>query len=85
MGVVFLAINTDQDRSLVAPFLEEQKWDKKVYFEDGLGRFLNVENIPTTILFDKSGRLASRMDGFDPDTFVGLMSARIQSLITDGR
>ena len=80
-GVVFLAINADQDHSVVEPFLEEQKWDKTTYFEDGLGRFLNVENIPATILFDKSGHLASRMDGFDPDTFVGLMVSRIQSLI----
>lgn len=84
-GVVFLAINADQDRSLVAPFLEEQKWDKKVYFEDGLGRFLNIENIPATILFDRAGRLASRMDGFDPDTFVALMSSRIQALLTGGQ
>ena len=80
-GVVFLAINADQDHSVVEPFLEEQKWDKATYFEDGLARFLNVENIPATILFDKSGRLASRMDGFDPASFVGLMQARIQGLL----
>jgi len=80
-GVVFLSINADQDHSLVEPFLDEQKWDKTTYFEDGLARFLNVENIPATILFDQSGKLASRMDGFDPDTFLGLMAARIQALI----
>ena len=86
-GVVFLAINADEDHSVVEPFLDEQKWDKTTYFEDGLGRFLNVENIPATVLFDKSGGLASRMDGFDPDTFVGLMAARIQALMVapDGR
>lgn len=80
-GVTFVAVNADKDHSVVAPFLEEQQWDKTTYFEDGLGRFLNVENIPATILFDRSGRLASRMDGFDPDTFVNIMVGRIQSLL----
>jgi len=80
-GVAFLSVNADEDHSAVEPFLTEQKWDKTTYFEDGLGKFLNIENIPATILLDKSGRLASRMDGFDPDTFVGLMVSRIQTLI----
>jgi len=80
-GVAFLSVNDDEDHSAVEPFLTEQKWDKTTYFEDGLGKFLNIENIPATILLDKSGRLASRMDGFDPDTFVGLMVSRIQTLI----
>jgi thiol-disulfide isomerase/thioredoxin len=80
-GVAFLSIDADEDHSVVEPFLTEQKWDKNTYFEDGLGRFLNIENIPATILLDKTGRLASRMDGFDPDTFLGLMTSRIQGLI----
>ena len=41
---------------MVEPFLTAQKWDKAVYFEDGLARLLKVMNIPTTILIDKSGR-----------------------------
>jgi len=81
--VVFLEMNSDEDQSVVEPFLTAQKWDKTVYFEDGLARLLNVMNIPTTILIDKSGRVASRMDGFDPATFLDQMTGRIQSLLAD--
>lgn len=80
-GVVFLEVNADEDRSVVEPFLAEQQWDKQVYFEDGLARLLNVMNIPATILFDRSGRLASRMDGFDPGTFLDVMATRLESMV----
>lgn len=80
-GVVFLEMNADEDHSVVEPFLEEQKWSKDVYFEDGLARLLNVQSIPSTILFDRSGQLASRMDGFDPEHFVETMTARIDALL----
>jgi len=79
--VVFLEMNSDEDRSVVEPFLTAEKWDKTVYFEDGLARLLNVMNIPSTILIDKSGRVASRMDGFDPSTFLEQMTSRIQTLL----
>ena len=79
--VVFLEMNADEDRSVVEPFLTAEKWDKTVYFEDGLARLLNVMNIPTTILIDKSGRIASRMDGFDPSTFLDQMTNRIQTIL----
>ncbi len=81
--VVFLEMDADEDRSLVEPFLTAQKWDKTVYFEDGLARLLNVMNIPTTILIDKSGHIASRMDGFDPSTFLEQMTSRIQTILGD--
>lgn len=84
-GVVFLQINADEDRSVVEPFLDEQKWDKTVYFEDGLARLLNVMQIPATILFDRAGKLASRMDGFDPNTFLDQMTARIQNMLARER
>jgi thiol-disulfide isomerase/thioredoxin len=83
--VVFLEMNSDEDRSVVEPFLTAEKWNKAVYFEDGLARLLNVMNIPTTILIDKTGRLASRMDGFDPDTFLDQMAGRIQSMLADAK
>ena len=81
-GVVFMEIDADEDRTVVEPFLEDQKWDKEVYYEDGLARLLNVMNIPSTILFDKSGKLSSRMDGFDPSTFLDQMTTRIQSMLS---
>jgi thioredoxin-related protein len=80
--IVFLGVNTDEDRSAVAPFLEQQKWTgKSVYFEDGLQRLLRVSSIPTTIIFDQNGRLASRMDGFLPDRFTEQLTERIAALL----
>jgi thioredoxin-related protein len=82
--VVLLSIDTDEDHGTVAPFLEQQKWSKaKVYFEDGLQKLLQVNDIPTTIIFDKQGRLASRMNGFLPDRFVEQLSERIQSALVE--
>ena len=40
--MIFLSIDTDEDRNIVEPFLAEQKWDKTVYYEDGLSRLLQV-------------------------------------------
>lgn len=80
--VVLLSIATDDDHTIVAPFLEKQKWNKsRVYFEDGLQKLLQVNDIPTTMVFDKQGRIASRMNGFLPDRFVEQLSERIQSAL----
>jgi thiol-disulfide isomerase/thioredoxin len=77
--VVLLSIDADEDHSIVAGFLDQQKWPKThVYFEDGLQKLLQVGDIPTTIVFDKQGRLASRMNGFLPDRFVEQLSERIE-------
>ncbi len=82
--VVFLSIDGDEDHALVAPFLDQQKWSRdRVYFEDGLSRLLQVAEIPTTILFDKRGRVASRMKGFIPERFVDQLTERIQSALAE--
>ena len=81
--VEFLEMNADEDHSVVEPFLTAENWDKNVYFEDGLGRLFNITNIPSTIVIDKNGRVASRMDGFDPSTFLEQMTSRIQTLLAD--
>ncbi|HML18411.1 MAG TPA: TlpA disulfide reductase family protein, partial [Bryobacteraceae bacterium] len=81
--VVFLSIDTDENPQLVSPFLDQQKWSRSsVYLDDGLQRLLQVTNIPTTILFDKQGRVASRMNGFLPDRFVNQLSERIESALS---
>jgi thiol-disulfide isomerase/thioredoxin len=77
--VVFLAINTDEDPSVVKPFLEENKWNpKSVYFEDGLSNLLRVSSIPTTIVVDKQGQIFSRMNGFVPEKFVEHLTSTIR-------
>jgi len=80
--VVFLAVNTDEDHQLVAPFLEKQQWStKNVVFDNGLVRLLTVSSIPTTIIADKQGRISSRMNGFNGDKFVGDIAGRIQAIL----
>jgi thiol-disulfide isomerase/thioredoxin len=79
--VVFLSINTDEDRSAVEPFLSELGWSKKVYFEDGLSRTLRVSSIPATLVFGKDGAVVSRMNGYDPERFVDMLSERIEEAL----
>jgi hypothetical protein len=75
--VVFLNVNTDNERQIVEPFLEKIGWDKQTYFEDGLQRFLNIRNIPTTIILDKDGDTAGRLIGFHPKLFAEMLANRI--------
>jgi thiol-disulfide isomerase/thioredoxin len=79
--VIFLSINTDDDRSLVEPFLQEQKWTQTVYFEDGLARNLQITSIPTTIVLNRAAEIVSRMNGFVPDRFVEMLSQRIEEAL----
>jgi thiol-disulfide isomerase/thioredoxin len=81
--VVFLAINTDEDSSVVQPFIESNNWNKDVYFEDGLSSLLRVSSIPTTVVFDTQGRVFSRMNGFVPEKFVDQLTARIQEALAE--
>ncbi len=82
--VVLLSIDADEDHSIVAPFLDQQKWTRSsVYFDDGLIKLLQVNDIPTTIIFDRQGRMASRMNGFLPDRFVEQLTGRIQTALAE--
>ncbi len=81
--VVFLSINTDEDRGLVEPFLDESKWSKEVYFEDGLSASLRVSSIPTTVIFGKRGEVFSRMNGYIPERFVDMLSERIKEALKE--
>ena len=77
-NVMFLAVATDEDRSLVEPFLKDHHWTGRNYFEAGLAAKLEVSSIPTTIIVDKSGNIVSRMNGFVPERFVDLLTDRIK-------
>lgn len=79
--VIFLSIDTDEDHSLVKPFMEAQKWTQKVYFDDGLQGLLQVSSIPTTIIFGKKGEVVSRMIGYLPERFVDMLSDRIDEAL----
>jgi thiol-disulfide isomerase/thioredoxin len=81
-GVVFLSIDADDDRSLVKPFLDEQKWPEPVYFEDGLTGALDVSAFPATLILDRTGKLFSRLMGTDPQRFVEILTARVNEALT---
>jgi thiol-disulfide isomerase/thioredoxin len=80
-SVVFLSVNTDEDRAAVPAFLEEQKWGGEIYYEDGLSVKLNVSSIPTTIIVNRRGEVANRMNGFIPERFVGMLTQRIHEAL----
>ena len=70
--VVFLAVNADEDESLVAPYLQQQKLGGSAVFADGVNQAFHVESIPTVLVLDKSGKIAYRTQGFAPDGFTDL-------------
>ena len=81
--VAFLPLSTDDDHTVVQPFLESQMWDQHVYFDDGLQRILGVSQIPTTIILDKNGVVSSRMNGFVPDRFKDDLIERIDYALSE--
>jgi len=63
-GVSFLAVNTDEDESLVPVFISEVKWELPLVFSDGLGKFLSVNALPTVIILDRGGKVVYNAAGF---------------------
>ncbi len=75
--VISVTVNTDEDQSLVKPFLDEEKLDGTQVFADGLDQAFHVTSIPTIIVLDRSGKVAYRSQGFAPDGFVDAVSGAI--------
>ncbi len=80
-AVEFLSIDADDDRSLVGPFLDEEKWPDAVYFEDGLTQALGVFAVPTTIVLDQRGQVFSRLTGFLPERYVETLTGRVRAAL----
>ncbi len=80
--VVFLAVNTDEDESRVAPYLEREPISAPVVFADGLNRFLGIGAIPTVVVFDREGRMIYRGEGFDRANFVVDLTNAIRAALT---
>jgi thiol-disulfide isomerase/thioredoxin len=76
--VVFVAVDTDDDTSLAAPFAKEQGWKNPGYFEGGLARQMTISSIPTVLVLDPAGRISSRMIGFIPQRFEQMLTQRIE-------
>jgi len=67
--VFFLAANCDEDESVARSYLEAAKPHTPAFFADGLDRFFSVNAFPTVMVIDRSGKIAYRSDGFNPDSF----------------
>jgi thiol-disulfide isomerase/thioredoxin len=80
--VVFLAINTDEDESLVPPFLAKETWSVPSVYADGLDDFLKVESLPTVMLLNRSGRIVYHTVGYVPEKFASSLTTSIQNALT---
>ncbi len=82
--ILFYAVNTDEDETLVAPFLSHEKWDVPVVYADGLDSFLKVESLPTVLIVDRSGKITYRINGYPPEGFAEKLTNAIQAAVGAG-
>lgn len=75
--IVFLALNCDDDRTRIAPYLAKEKISGTLAYADGIDAFLNVHSLPTVMVLDRTGKIAFRSDGVDPNTFVASLTMAI--------
>jgi thiol-disulfide isomerase/thioredoxin len=77
--VVFLALTTDEDRELVAPYLKQYKFNIPVSHAEFLDDFFAITSIPTTIILDRKGQVTFRQAGYNPRAdFVTLLTEKIE-------
>lgn len=82
--ISFLEANCDDDESQVAPYLEEVKPHVPVVFADGLDRLLEVNDLPTVVIIDRSGKVAYRAEGFGEETFERDLTAAAKRALEAG-
>ena len=84
-NLVFLALNVDDDQSLVAPFVAREKWSVPMAYADGLDNLLKVETLPTVLIIDRKGKIVYRVGEFSPETFSEELTTAIQSATAPGK
>ncbi len=77
--ILFYAVNTDEDQSLVPHFVAHEKWDVPTVYADGLDDFMKVDSLPTVMVFDRAGKIIYRINGFPPEGFTENLNTAIQS------
>jgi thiol-disulfide isomerase/thioredoxin len=82
--IVFYAVNTDEDETLVAPFLSHEKWDVPVVYADGLDDFVKVQSLPTVMILDRAGKITYRINGYPPEGFAENLTNAIQAAVGSG-
>jgi thiol-disulfide isomerase/thioredoxin len=80
-NVDFLAVNTDEDETLVAPFVSREKWSVPVVYAEGLDEFLKVNTLPTVVVLGRGGEIAYRATGMPPQGFPESLIAAIQAAL----
>jgi Thiol-disulfide isomerase and thioredoxins len=79
-NVVFLAVNTDEDRIVVQPYVSEQKMKLQVVYADYIDDHWAVASIPTTLILDRTGAISFRQAGFNSQSdFVSMLSEKIDA------
>lgn len=79
--LLFYSLNCDDDESLVMPYLQEEKPKTTALFADGLDKFLQVYSFPTTLIIDRTGKIAFRTEGFDYESVEKLLTEAIERTI----
>jgi thiol-disulfide isomerase/thioredoxin len=77
--IVFYAVNTDEDQSLVPQFIAHEKWNVPIVYADGLDDFMKVNSLPTVVILDRTGKITYRVNGYPPEGFTEDLTAAIQS------
>jgi thiol-disulfide isomerase/thioredoxin len=68
-GVVFYAVNQQEEASIIKEFLAAQKWELPVALDlaGEVGKLYAVEGIPQTVIIDKQGKIQVVHVGAGPD------------------
>jgi thiol:disulfide interchange protein DsbD len=78
-GLALAGIAMDEEgASIVQPFLARHPADYPITLGSAaIGKKYNVENLPVTLVFDRSGKLVKRFDGFtkEPDLRAAIQAA----------
>jgi thiol-disulfide isomerase/thioredoxin len=80
-AVAFLAVDTDDDETLVPPFLAGQKWDVPVAFADGLDGFMKIAALPTVVVLGRNGAIAYRVSGLAPNELFDSLTTAVQAAL----
>ena len=83
--VMFLAINVDEHKLAVRPFVERNGYRFPVAYDINGAEAFGVSGIPTLIILDRRGRVAFREQGFggDAEHYVERLSWRIDELLNE--
>jgi len=84
-SVAFLAVNTDDDETQVAPFVAREKLGVPVVYADGLDDFMKVETLPTVLVLGRNGEIVYRVGELAPDGLSQSLRTAIQNALGASR